>query len=57
MTKTELKPCPFCGEKAHIEYNDDFFEWNICCSQCPCDIGFEPSKDKIIEKWNTRYES
>ena len=49
MTKTELKPCPFCGGKAYIERG------HIECTNPFCGASVEfsfPGKER--EAWNSR---
>ncbi len=61
----ELKPCPFCGEKAFINeilpHKHNFFfdmspegECFIECTKCSCSISAE-TKQKAIESWNRRF--
>ena len=48
----ELKPCPFCGEKARF-YRITKYLYNAYCTGC--DVGFSGgNKEEIIKKWNTR---
>ena len=61
----ELKPCPFCGGKPHLEYMGRFGKW---CVKHTCKGGsgdtkrisiyaseFESEED-AIEVWNRRAE-
>lgn len=54
----ELKPCPFCGSKAHFDIDDENWEW-IECESC-CMQGnrsaslMEDCKPKLAEEWNRR---
>ena len=55
---SELKPCPFCGGKAHCVYStpDYILEW-IECTECPCQMTFGTYHDddsEAIEQWNSR---
>lgn len=65
--KTELKPCPFCGEKADI-CKDNYDKYMVICS-CGAMIGIQledgcdlvdgwratfETTDKAIEAWNRR---
>lgn len=56
--ETELKPCPFCGSKAHFEIDDDRWEW-IECGSCGMQGNrsaslMEDCKPKLAEAWNRR---
>ena len=61
MMTDELKPCPFCGSKAKIVYddsNDDlhFAGVRVCCQNLSCGAKGVPyflSYD-AIESWNAR---
>ena len=48
----ELKPCPFCGGKAHFGENHDYH--TICCNDCWYNIGASENKNTVIKHWNTR---
>lgn len=55
---TELKPCPFCGQKArkylaeenrlHIRY------WAVQCFVCHCRTAGYQDYDKAVRAWNRR---
>lgn len=48
----ELKLCPFCGHKAHI---DRFFNgYRVVCNCCEASTVFMYNKEKVIEAWNAR---
>lgn len=56
MSKSKLKPCPFCGGKAEllIVPSDPSSKWvvvckNKCCNQFPHD-----SEEEAVEAWNNR---
>lgn len=59
--KIDLKPCPFCGGKAHITGmfiptgdGDEINAYLVGCEEC--DVSFTQDwyyKD-IVRKWNTR---
>ena len=57
----ELKPCPFCGGRAHIAwYAEDFVRnakhGDVLCVECEqCGIQTLPdTKEELIKFWNTR---
>ena len=60
----ELKPCPFCGGKAHIfenDYGECNFEiyYTIGCKTDDCFLymgadNFYDTKELAIEAWNKR---
>lgn len=58
--KSELKPCPFCGDHAVVgsEWSqvENDFEWQVCCSnpECYAEIGWMPTKEDAIKAWNRR---
>ena len=58
-TMTELKPCPFCGGTAIINYPAHNIA-EVLCSRWSCrasiSMGGERSLDKVIERWNRRAE-
>ncbi len=60
--KIELLPCPFCGEKGHVNsYHDEeakILKFYISCWGDDCKInpqtGFMPSLEEAVEAWNMR---
>lgn len=54
MTRTDLKPCPFCGGEAHLSnWSDGAYVW------CECGVKTEVylhsgCVDKAVEAWNRR---
>lgn len=52
MTETELKPCPFCGNKEIIDDEDD----GITCPRCGTYIDRLSIEDDVYlaDVWNTR---
>lgn len=61
---SELKRCPFCGGKAHVEAHKFYEEktkdftvktFGIICDNCHTSGGqFYKSEQEAIETWNTR---
>ena len=57
----ELKPCPFCGSRAEVNYKIDLDSWIVECSNfcCPASymIGwwYDTERD-AIDGWNRRTE-
>ena len=64
---TDLKPCPYCGHKAHEEFAkyDETNNWSawIACTHCPVSIfvGDQETRRMAVEKvrvyWNCREDS
>lgn len=55
---TDLNPCPFCGSKNIIHFNNGFFV-QVYCVNCKCGTTFfkyERDCDKAVESWNRRAE-
>ena len=51
----ELKPCPFCGNKARSVKPSKNWAWNIGCENCGCVLFTNhKSQNKAISEWNTR---
>lgn len=56
---TQLKPCPFCGEKPTLLHPDEEGEDYVigCYNKC-CGFSYERARDtdkqKVIDAWNTR---
>lgn len=58
---TELKPCPFCGEKAEITvhkfFSGDYAIW-VGCPDCKTSFTFIGKKGEMLEQaksqWNRR---
>ena len=50
-----LLPCPFCGGKAMIEYDDIMpFEYSVFCEDCGVVPSVSEDKQVAISVWNTR---
>ena len=56
MTNDNLKPYPFCGEKAEIETNKDGSKVHVVCSLCYArtDDYYLDYSDYAIQDWNRR---
>lgn len=58
--KSELKPCPFCGNEVHLEEKDfgDYTFYRIFCDtwECWLEINFEnlATKNEILSFFNKR---
>ena len=50
----ELKPCPFCGEKAEIYMGDGISLSKVWCRNCRVSTGNFKSDIKAISAWNKR---
>ena len=50
---SELKPCPFCGGKAHI-HNSVVGIWWYACDQCKAETRASSYKSDALEIWNRR---
>lgn len=48
---TDLKPCPFCGEKVSYNFNADFEPDGIVCANCHIIVRFMRIKVKNNEKF------
>ena len=61
MQNEELKPCPFCGERAALAMNEEnefgaiIGGWFVICPKCHCSTDIY-SKSGAIEAWNRRAE-
>lgn len=58
MKMSELKPCPFCGGEANIDFLGGFNVYRVRCTKCPCDMGryWYSRKDDAKKAWNRRKE-
>ena len=56
MKNDELKPCPFCGEKAKIEATDNGSMFHVECSVCHArtDDYYPKYKGDTVLDWNRR---
>ena len=65
---TELKPCPFCGGEAELDFAHRTFRYvandgtrkyteyyyTVRCAECDCRIGMCEVPAMAIEAWNRR---
>lgn len=49
---TEPKPCPFCGFKIVLLYNDN----RVVCGNCSAEIK-RSSEKEVIDAWNRRVDN
>lgn len=61
MRMTEIKPCPFCGSKAHMAENMSVYgtSFAVCCDNVEeCHAGtpgaWWKSEEEAAGKWNAR---
>ena len=60
----KLKPCPFCGGKASINFDSEAtvdtqgrcWAYNIVCDKCCATSGLAYSIEMAIEIWNRRVD-
>lgn len=52
MTKTELKPCPFCGGDGG--YANAGFGFIVKCRKCGSRIDVQNTTEEAAEAWNSR---
>lgn len=53
---TELKPCPFCGQTARLEFHPGSMNmyW-VGCTNPHCNVVvYADDKEKAIAQWNRR---
>lgn len=59
MSNKELKPCPFCGKKDSVQWDDHNGIYYILCNAmkggCGSTSGGYENKCETIELWNTRH--
>ena len=55
MSKSKLRPCPFCGNDADVELlHPARGEYCVCCCCCGAETGNRKTKKDAIATWNTR---
>lgn len=55
----ELKPCPFCGGEAEINYGMTYgfsYLYEPRCSSCGCMLDTYSTEGEAIEAWNRRVD-
>ena len=57
----ELKPCPFCGGEATLEYDGARKGTHsqsciVLCLECGCTLESNEEGDSCGRQWNTRYK-
>lgn len=51
----ELKPCPFCGGKANIDYGNGIYEiFYVFCEKCKTRNPNRLTREEAIKLWNRR---
>lgn len=65
----ELKPCPFCGYKAKLVYDEKTNCFGVSCSWCNANVSgyyvyfrhregaFGETKKKAVTDWNRRVDN
>ena len=56
MSKTELKPCPFCGGEAR-RYYGGYDSHGVACKKCTAKIYGYASKASATRAWNRRADN
>ena len=51
-TKTQLKPCPFCGGAASVEHGCE--EAWIDCDECGVSGPMRDTESQAVAEWNRR---
>ena len=62
MSSIELKPCPFCGEKAaHLDKNYSYYsDMVIYCENCDTVFSLDDcnaTEEQIVAAWNRRVDN
>ena len=60
----DLKPCPFCGGEASINFDSEaivdsqwrHWAYNVVCDKCCATSGLAYSIEMAIEIWNRRFD-
>ena len=54
----EIKPCPFCGDEAHIEDGRNDRPWLVECPNRDCHVqpfmDHADTRSQAVKAWNTR---
>lgn len=54
MSKSELKPCPFCGGKMVVVHEMEDNRWLVFCHNCGGMMQSFMTKNDAVEHWNRR---
>ena len=60
MSEIKLKPCPFCGGKAEIQYGAcDYNVYQAVCKGQNCNAmnGWSDTPEEAAEQWNRRADT
>ena len=58
--KESLKPCPFCGGEAELQYGAcDYNVWQVICKSQQCNgmAGWDDDPQRATDTWNKRKEN
>lgn len=57
MTRTDLKPCPFCGGEANVKmWCEPDTPYLVMCESCKASVNDYATEAEAIEAWNRRAE-
>ena len=60
MSSIELKPCPFCGGEAEIQFGAcDYNVYQVVCTNDGCNAmnGWDDTPEQAAEAWNRRADN
>lgn len=55
----EVRPCPFCGGQARMDYIDYSGDWFLRCGNHDCEVWpfiWRKDRQEAIDAWNRRAE-